>query len=114
MPERRMSPIDSQGMGPDAALFPCQVCGRTFSADRVHKHQAICLKVRKKRPVFRAEKQRVFMEGGSGGSVAGTALQSTSHHARLGARKALRTFSSASLNTKWREQSWMPQPTRMK
>ena len=32
--------------------------------DRIAKHQAVCLKLRKKRPVFQAQRQRVFLEAG--------------------------------------------------
>lgn len=46
-----------------------QVCGRTFSMDRIAKHQAVCLKLRKKRPVFQAQRQRVFLEAGRLGVV---------------------------------------------
>lgn len=104
----RRTPMDQHGAGADSVLLPCQVCGRTFSADRIAKHQAICLKVSKKRPIFRAEKQRVFMEGGSGGSVAGTAM-STSHSRYRGSSKAAKAAkacdSGLPLNTRWREQS---------
>lgn len=60
----------------DVTLVPCRVCGRTFSMDRVLKHQAICQKVsNKKRTVFHAERQRVYMEGGSHGAAIGRGQQ---------------------------------------
>eukprot|EP00929_Paragymnodinium_shiwhaense_P090146 TRINITY_DN50346_c0_g2_i1.p1 TRINITY_DN50346_c0_g2~~TRINITY_DN50346_c0_g2_i1.p1 ORF type:complete len:497 (-),score=101.14 TRINITY_DN50346_c0_g2_i1:399-1889(-) len=56
----------------DVGLVPCRICARTFSIDRVAKHQSICQKTSAaKRPVFRSEKQRLYCEGGSDGRVIG-------------------------------------------
>jgi len=38
-------------------LRPCAVCGRTFSADRIGKHQKICRKVKKSEKLRRRRKQ---------------------------------------------------------
>eukprot|EP00434_Breviolum_minutum_P028045 symbB.v1.2.024810.t1/scaffold2358.1/size81431/1 len=88
------------GTSPEAAvLVPCQVCGRTFNMDRIAKHQAVCLKLRKKRPVFQAQKQRLFMEGGSTGTVVGSAVAAPRKARRPGAPQ------SQPLNSHWREES---------
>lgn len=55
-------------------LVPCQVCNRTFAIDRIAKHQMVCQKVLKKRPVFRSERQRTYKEGGSDGARIGQGL----------------------------------------
>lgn len=64
--------IPAEQPGDLLGLVPCRICGRTFTSDRVAKHQAICQKASaKKRTVFHAEEQRIYTEGGSGGSVIG-------------------------------------------
>lgn len=95
------------GTSPDCAvLLPCQVCGRTFNMDRIAKHQAVCLKVRKKRPVFLAQKQRLFMEGGSSGTVVGSAVGAGQSGPRKGRRGAPGPLCGQQpLNSHWREES---------
>eukprot|EP00933_Yihiella_yeosuensis_P070900 TRINITY_DN79067_c0_g1_i1.p1 TRINITY_DN79067_c0_g1~~TRINITY_DN79067_c0_g1_i1.p1 ORF type:complete len:428 (+),score=57.07 TRINITY_DN79067_c0_g1_i1:96-1379(+) len=99
--------------GAGAGLVPCRICGRTFSIDRVAKHQAICQKVNKvkKRPVFHSEKQRVFLEGGSSGKVVGAAAPLSKASAAMSSTRnrvggAGRSFPGVPQNaTNWREQS---------
>jgi hypothetical protein len=53
-------------------LVRCQVCDRTFKAERIAKHQAICEKVRAvSRPTFKSEMQRAYLAGGSNGVLLG-------------------------------------------
>lgn len=41
-------------------LFPCEVCGRTFAAQPLQKHQKVCEKnIVKRRKIFDSLKQRV-------------------------------------------------------
>eukprot|EP00747_Dinoflagellata_sp_TGD_P218184 gnl/TRDRNA2_/TRDRNA2_90475_c0_seq1.p1 gnl/TRDRNA2_/TRDRNA2_90475_c0~~gnl/TRDRNA2_/TRDRNA2_90475_c0_seq1.p1 ORF type:complete len:408 (+),score=56.85 gnl/TRDRNA2_/TRDRNA2_90475_c0_seq1:70-1293(+) len=55
------APSSATTAAAEAGLVPCAICGRTFSMDRVAKHQAICQKASKKRPVFNC--QREYCEG---------------------------------------------------
>ena len=40
------------------SILPCHNCGRSFAADRLAKHQSICLKSGKQRKVFDSTKMR--------------------------------------------------------
>lgn len=95
------------GLTETAALVPCQVCGRTFNMDRIAKHQSVCLKLRKKRPIFQAQKQRVFMEGGSEGRVVGSAVSAVAGRTTRGLARSRCLGSTASqpLNPHWRQES---------
>lgn len=112
--------------GANAGLVPCRVCGRTFTTDRVAKHQMICQKAQGKRRVFRSDKQREYSVGGSGGEVVALGNPQTfavrpSQPGRVGGGKAGargdRDFAgkggralglggnTGKLNNGWREQS---------
>merc|ERR1719247_3270119 len=105
------SPPEFAATGGDGALVPCRICGRTFTIDRVAKHQAICQKTsRSRRPVFHSERQRVYTEGGSNGNAIGEGMPSYSRPGRptvptkskgVGSSKQL----PRAMKTDWREQS---------
>lgn len=46
-------------------LVPCRFCGRKFKADRLERHEAICGRQCKVRPVFNSRKQRGGMKPSS-------------------------------------------------
>lgn len=40
----------------------CKICGRSFFVERLAKHEKVCAKATKKRPVFDMSKQRVYIQ----------------------------------------------------
>lgn len=47
-----------QATDQQADLMPCHNCGRSFAADRLAKHQSVCVKSGKQRKVFDSTKMR--------------------------------------------------------
>ena len=42
----------------DVKLEPCSFCGRKFNPESLYRHETICEKTSRKRPVFDSSKQR--------------------------------------------------------
>lgn len=66
-------------------LSACPCCRRTFVTSRVHKHLAMCRRLRplmERAGVFESAKQRAFFAGGSKGQVIGRAQDPRQHSER--------------------------------
>lgn len=64
----------NNGSSGSGGLYPCSVCNRTFTSDRIEQHEAACAKSNKQRRVFDSTKQRIqgteaasFFRKGKGG-----------------------------------------------
>lgn len=51
--------FQSSGSSGNGSFYPCSICNRTFAADRIQQHEAVCMKSNKQRRVFDSTKQRL-------------------------------------------------------
>lgn len=55
---QNLNPYPTNNTG-NNKLYPCSVCNRSFTSDRIRQHESACIKAHKERRTFDSTKQRL-------------------------------------------------------